>query len=62
MQVRDELEDSVAALQRRHAEVLEFVRRCSVGANNFNRQAYDRLQLCLSDIEAMRAVGACMSV
>ena len=52
--VRDELEDSVAALQRRHAEVLESVRRCSVGANNFHHAAFDRLQLCLADIEGMR--------
>jgi len=52
--VRDELEDSITALQRRHAEVLEFVRRCSVGANNFHHAASDRLRLCLADIETMR--------
>ena len=53
--VRDELEDSVAALQRRHAEVLDYVRRCSVAANNFSHLAFDRLQLCLADIEEIRA-------
>ena len=44
----------MAALQRRHAEVLEFVRRCSVAASSFNHSASDRLQLCLADIEVMR--------
>ena len=52
--VRDELEDSVASLQRRHAVMLEHVRRCSVAVNHFNHAAYDRLQLCLADIQAMR--------
>ena len=53
--VRDELEDSVAALQRRHSEVLDYVRRCSVAANNFSHFAFDRLQVCLAEIEAVRA-------
>ncbi|MGB1594285.1 MAG: hypothetical protein ACPIOQ_16135, partial [Promethearchaeia archaeon] len=53
--LRDELEDGAAALQRRHAQVVEYARRCSAAIQASRAAAHDRLQVCLADIDAMRA-------
>ena len=53
--LRDELEDGAASLQRRHAQVVEYARRCSAAIQASRAAAHDRLQVCLADIDAMRA-------